>query len=151
MKKVVLSALVCVSIFACKKEETPVTPVITGPTKHCTATVNGSAFSANSYGSGSINTSYSVSSNSTGGSYIQLGGTMGQTGTHPLSGFPNLFSGTYRINNVTYTSKSGSVNITKCDTLNGFLKHFTATFNFNTDTIAGTSYQITSGDIDYFN
>lgn len=151
MKKVVFSTLVCLSIFACKKEDAPVTPAVTGPAKHCTAIVNGSAFSANSYGSGIISSTYGVSGTSPGGPSIQLSGAMGQTDTHPLGSFPNLFSGTYRVNNVTYTSKSGSVNITKCDTLNGFLKHFTATFNFNTDTIAGTSYQITGGDIDYFN
>ncbi|MES2284466.1 MAG: hypothetical protein V4547_02175 [Bacteroidota bacterium] len=160
MKKVVLSALVFVSIFACKKEKTPVTPVVTGPTKHCTATVNGSAFTAGYYtlSGGGDHIFYDISAD-TGvlpgptQPTIRLEGKI-QTGIHALGlpAWPNVYTAIYKKDNVNYYSVSGSINISAFDTSGTtILKHFTATFNFNTDTIAGTSYQITNGDIDYFN
>lgn len=153
MKKVVLSAFVCLSILSCKKkEEAPVSIVSTGPVKHCTATINGSAFTSDSYSSfygGLPEYNISCGNQSAGNPSIELSGKI-QTGIHPVGVFPNYFGGMYRINNVTYTAKSGSFNITTNDTLNGLSKHFTAKFNFSTDTISGTSYQITNGDVDYF-
>ena len=53
-----------------------------------------------------------------------------------------------------FTSRSGIVNISELDTIahNGSgLTKFSATFSFNTDTIAGVSYKITNGIIDYQN
>lgn len=156
MKKIVLSALVCVSICACKKKDE--TPVPTAPTssstRHCTATVNGSAFSADSYGSFSTGLPYyniTCSNQTTGNPQIQLSGKF-ETGVHPVGVAPNYYSGMYRINNVTYTAVSGSFNITRNDTTTSgpYVEHYTATFEFNTDTIGGVSYQVTNGSIDYF-
>ena len=154
MKKILFGTLLCLSFWACKKEEAPASPAAPSQTKSCTATVNGTAFSANSYSSITTTVPHyniSCSNQSSGNPTIQLNGLF-QTGIHPVGIYPNYFSGTYRINNVNYTAVSGNFNISKNDTLSGHVvSHFTATFNFNTDTIAGVSYQITNGAIDYFN
>lgn len=158
MKKTVLITLSIFALYSCKKKDTTPTPTNTTPTstKHCTAKINGGAFAADSYSSfsfGNILTQYNISAftaQGAGSPTIQLSGNI-QTGVHPVGSYPDYYSGSYTINNVTYTAKTGSFNITTLDTLNGSVKHFTATFNFNTDTISGVSYQITEGDINYSN
>jgi|GEM_PF-2011749 len=161
MKKIVLSAFVCLSIFACKKkDDTPVTTTPTTPTNHCTATVNGSAFTTGYFtlqGNGD-HVYYDISAD-TGvlpgptQPTIRLQGKV-LPGIHALARpvWPNEYYAVYKKNNVEYYAVSGSINITAFDTSGtSIIKQFTATFNFNTDTISGTSYQVTSGDIYYLN
>jgi hypothetical protein len=155
MKKIILITFICLSIAACKKKEETPTPLVTAPVKHCTAKVNGVAFSANYYASsGSSHKWYDITGS--------LGYTPPETsirftgktalGIHTLGLYPNDYIGIYTINNVSYYSISGTINITAIDTSNTsnpLPKKISALFNFNTDTLSGVSYQITDGDINY--
>jgi len=151
MKKKFLIAALVATLFACKKEKTE-TPAslggTPGKTKHCTATVNGSSFAADSYSSiipyGYVINAFNLSS---GQPTIIVQGQCA-IGTYSIFPFsPNRVS--YKINNVTYTGTSGSINVTQIDTTGGYVKELEATFIVNTDTISGVSYQITNGDIYY--
>ena len=155
MKKILTIAILACSFAACKKEktETPATtPGTISATKHCTATINTNTFSASSYiirVNPFDKTKYSVASFGGVSGIIALEGKI-KTGTFNIGYIPSLYTASYQINNKTYNAFTGKVTISQLDTLGGAIKKFKATFNFNTDTISAIYYQVTNGDLNYF-
>lgn len=151
-------------IFSCKKKE-EATPAATTATPATPVHVNVLTTTINNQSWSMINNGYFISKFST---YYSFGGNTAFSGpktsvrinnlTYPAVGTFTLgsafsLSGLYTdINNVNYTSKTGTINVTTFDTLapnQGLIKKFKATFSFKTDTVNNVSYDITNGVIDF--
>jgi hypothetical protein len=161
-----LALLLSFALLSCKKkkkEEEPAAtsaPVTPAHMNSMTAKLNGTAWAMGSENG----LSYDVSSRS---SYFYYFG--GQTsmnipytaiqlnffpavGSHTLAQFGN-YSAKYYNGNIStyYTARTGTLNITELDTNSqyGLPKTFKCTFSFMTDTVAGVSYNVTEGVVDY--
>ena len=144
-----------VVIYSCKKKEE--TPTVKEPTvQHYVmkAQVDGNVWAVTDKSSHSkFGNTYSFNSQtdySTPYSAMGVGFTY-TTGVVSLQKF-GAFSAYYRdLNGTNYPAISGTLNISQIDTLGSFnlLSKLKATFSFITDTVAGKSYTITEGVIDY--
>lgn len=150
-------------IVACKKkkepEPAPVPAPIAAHVNSMTAKINGVDWamghdqwgaysvvskSGNNFGfSGQTDVSAIYSSLSANFTYT--------TGIVPLAKWTSFTMRYKDVNNNYLTSVTGTLNITSLDSLGiyGLPKKMKATFSFKTDTVAGTSYNVTDGVIDY--
>jgi PBP1b-binding outer membrane lipoprotein LpoB len=157
MKKIILIAGILFFLYGCKKAknnvndtEHPVTIL-----NQLTAVANGKTFAADTYVT-SANVSntgvYSIKGTAAvvnGMPAISFWGKV-KTGTYTFGTLPaaETQSAIYELNKVKYRAISGTMVITEIDTLKS-VKKLIATFNFNTDTVKGTFYEVTEGNVIY--
>jgi hypothetical protein len=158
MKKIILIASILLFfMYGCKKSNNNVDdtehPIIV--VNQLTAVANGKTFTADTYVN-SVNPSNNglylikgTAAASVGIPAISIWGKV-KAGTYTFGTLPaaETQSATYEINKVKYYAVSGTMVITEIDTLKS-LKKLIATFNFNTDTVKGSFYEVTEGNVIY--
>jgi len=167
MKKVVIVFLL-LGMYCCKKEKTKATPsqpiVVTPASRDntMTATLNGKTWAVTANQTSEAYISQSVYTGNPkqyviGGrtdlnlNSIHLGFAYA-TGTVALESFTNYYAAYIDSTGTSYPAKTGTINISLMDTSHAkssACDKFKATFSFVTSTIAGVSYTVEQGRVDF--